>query len=69
MQSKGFSLADGGHTLLVPYEEGVGIQIAETEEGIQAEPMQWVCSHFVGNGVLDRAVIHKVVPIGYTCKS
>ena len=30
----------------------VQLDVAETEEGIQAVPVKWVCSHFVINGIL-----------------
>ena len=54
----GLIYADGIRTLFVESGEGVRVQvdIAETEKGIQVVPVELVCSHFVGNGILHRAV-------------
>ena len=62
MQRKNLSFADGGRILLVQFGEDVKIQvaIAETEEGIQVEPIELVCSYFAGNGILH---VYEVVPI------
>lgn len=51
---KSLSFSDGKKTIAVEAGEGVRVQldIEETEEDIQVAPMEWVCSHFVGNGIL-----------------
>lgn len=62
MQRENLSFADGGRVLLVQFGEDVKIQvdIPETEESMQAEPIELVCSYFAGNGILH---VYEVVPI------